>query len=277
MVTVHPTSVVDPRAELAPGVVVGPYCFVEGGVVIGSDTRLESHVTVRNNTTIGERNVFAQGAVIGGDPQDRKWQGEPTYLRIGHDNVVREYVTIHRATGEGNATVVGNRNYLMSFVHLGHNVTVMDDVTMANSVGVSGHVTVEELVTIGGMTGVHQFVRIGRVAMVGGMSRVVRDVPPYMLVEGLEQTVHDINAVGLRRLGVTQESRLALHKACKLIFKSQLGLTHALEIVQREVKQTYEVEYLLWFLERLFRGKNGRGDQNTEPHPPAPLPAVSPL
>lgn len=210
---------------------------------------------------MGARNVIAQGAIIGGDPQDRKFKGEPTFLSIGDDNVFREYVTIHRATGEGKTTVIGDRNYLMAFVHVGHNCHLMNDITMANNVGVSGHVTIENLVTIGGMTGVHQFVRIGKIAMVGGMSRIVRDVPPFMLVEGAEQTVHDINAVGLRRIGVTQESRMALHKACKLLFKSQLGLTNALEIVAREVKSTPEVQDLIKFLERLFEGKNGRGDQ----------------
>ncbi len=241
--------------------VVGPFCYVEKGAVIGQDSRLESHVTVRGGTTMGARNVIAQGAIIGGDPQDRKFKGEPTFLTIGDDNVFREYVTIHRATGEGKTTVIGDRNYLMAFVHVGHNCHLMNDITMANNVGVSGHVTVENLVTIGGMTGVHQFVRIGKIAMVGGMSRIVRDVPPFMLVEGAEQTVHDINAVGLRRIGVTQESRMALHKACKLLFKSQLGLTNALEIVAREVKSTPEVQDLIKFLERLFEGKNGRGDQ----------------
>lgn len=260
----------DSGAELAPDVEIGPFCFVEAGVHIGAGTSLVSHVTVRGGTSIGERNTIAQGAVIGGDPQDRKWAGEPTFLKIGSDNQIREYVTIHRATGEGNSTVVGDRNYFMAFVHLGHNVTVQDDVTMANSVGVSGHVTVEDMVTIGGMTGVHQFVRIGKLAMVGGMSRIVRDVPPFMLVEGLEQIVHDINAVGLRRVGVSQEARLSLHKACKLLFKSRLGLSNALDIVEREVKAGPEVEYLVWFLERLARGKNGRGDQNTDPHPPPP-------
>lgn len=270
MPKVHPTAVVSSKAELAQDVEVGPFCFVEDGVAMGAGTVLESHVTVRSGTTIGQRNTIAQGAVIGGDPQDRKWAGEPTYLQIGDDNNIREYVTIHRATGEGNSTIVGNRCYFMAFVHLGHNVTVHDDVTMANSVGVSGHVTVEEMVNIGGMTGVHQFVRIGKLAMVGGMSRIVKDVPPFMLVEGLEQTVHDINAVGLRRIGVTQESRLALHKACKLLFKSQLGLSNAMGIVAREVKPCPEIDYLIWFLERLFRGKNGRGDQNVEPHPPPP-------
>lgn len=271
MTKIHPSAVVSNKAELASGVEVGPFCYVEDGVTIGEDSHLISHVTVRGGTSIGKRNVISQGSVIGGDPQDRKYSGEPTYLTIGDDNNIREYVTIHRATGEGNSTIVGDRCYFMAFVHLGHNVTICNDVTMANSVGVSGHVTVEDMVNIGGMTGVHQFVRIGKLAMVGGMSRIVRDVPPFMLVEGLEQTVHDINAVGLRRIGVTQESRLALHKACKLLFKSQLGLSNAMEIVDREVKKCPEVDYLVWFLERLFRGKNGRGDQNTEPHPPAPL------
>ena len=261
MTDIHPTSVVETGAEIAEGVVIGPFCYVEKGAVIGQDSRLESHVTVRGGTTMGARNVIAQGAIIGGDPQDRKFKGEPTFLSIGDDNVFREYVTIHRATGEGKTTVIGDRNYLMAFVHVGHNCHLMNDITMANNVGVSGHVTIENLVTIGGMTGVHQFVRIGKIAMVGGMSRIVRDVPPFMLVEGAEQTVHDINAVGLRRIGVTQESRMALHKACKLLFKSQLGLTNALEIVAREVKSTPEVQDLIKFLERLFEGKNGRGDQ----------------
>ncbi|MBS1723688.1 MAG: acyl-ACP--UDP-N-acetylglucosamine O-acyltransferase [Armatimonadetes bacterium] len=275
MTKVHPSAVVAPGANIASGAEIGPFCYVEDGVEIGEGTRLISHVTVRSGTSLGARNVVAQGAVIGGDPQDRKWSGEPTYLRIGDDNVIREYVTIHRATGEGNATVVGDRNQLMAFVHLGHNVVVGSDINIANSVGVSGHVTIEDMVTIGGMTGVHQFVRIGKLAMVGGMSRIVRDVPPFMLVEGLDQGVIDINTVGLRRVGVSQEARLALHKACKLLFRSQLGLSNAMQIVQREVKRTPEIEYLVWFLERLFRGKNGRGDQNVEPHPTAPhVPSV---
>jgi len=259
--TIHPTAVVETGAEVAPGATIGPFCYVEQGVRIGPECRLESHVTIKSGTTMGARNVVAQGAILGGDPQDRKYKGEPTFLSIGDDNVFREYVTVHRATGEGKTTKIGDRNYMMAFVHVGHNCDIMNDITMANGVGISGHVTIENLVTIGGMTGVHQFVRIGKIAMVGGMSKIVRDVPPFMLVQGVDQTVHDINAVGLRRIGVTQESRMALHKACKLLFKSQIGLTNALEIVAREVKSTPEVEELVAFLERLFQGKNGRGDQ----------------
>jgi UDP-N-acetylglucosamine acyltransferase len=261
LANVHPLAYVDPKAELADDVEVGPFCFVQAGAVIGAGTRLESSVTVRGGTTIGKGNLFAQGSIIGGDPQDRKYHGEPTFLRIGDNNVFREYVTIHRATGEGQATVVGNNCYLMAYCHLGHNVTLHDTVTMANSCGISGHCTIEELVTIGGMVGLHQWVRIGKVAMVGGFTKITRDIPPFMLVDGIEQEIRDINAVGLRRYGVSSEGRLALHKACKLLFKSQLGLTNAMETVRREVKMTPEVEMLLRFEERRFRGKNGRGDQ----------------
>jgi UDP-N-acetylglucosamine acyltransferase len=258
---IHALASVHPKAELADDVFVGPFCFVEAGAVLGPGTRLESRVTIRAGVTMGRNNVVADGAVLGGDPQDRKYKNEPTFLKIGDDNVIREFVTMHRATGEGNSTVVGNDCYIMAYCHLGHNVTIHDHVTMANSVGLSGHVTVEELSTIGGMVGVHQFARIGKVAMVGGFTKVTRDVPPFMLADGVDEQVHDINAVGLRRMGVTPESRLALHKACKLLYKSQLNLTTALETVRREVVMTPEVEYLLAFEERRFKGRNGRGDQ----------------
>ena len=260
MPDVHSLAYVDPAATLGEGTVVGPFAVVEAGVVMGADCRIESHATVRGGTTMGDRNTVAHGAVIGGDPQDTKYRGEPTFLRIGDDNTFREYVTVHRATGEGCATTIGDRCYVMAYVHLGHNVTLMDDVVIANNTGVSGHVTVESRVNIGGMTGIHQWTRIGKVAMVGGMARITRDVPPFMMVDG-EDHARDINAVGLRRIGITPSGRQSLHKACKLLFRSQLGLRNAMEIVRREVDVTPEVEYLLDFEERRYRGKNGRGDQ----------------
>jgi UDP-N-acetylglucosamine acyltransferase len=149
----------------------------------------------------------------------------------------------------------------MAFVHLGHNAHITDDCTITNNVGIAGHATIEPMATIGGMAGIHQFVRVGKMAMIGGMSRIVRDVPPFMIVEGQDQTVYDINAIGLRRIGIKPEARLALHKACKLMFKSKLALSNAIEIVRREVPSTDEVEYLIAFMERLYQGKNGRGDQ----------------
>lgn len=261
MPQVHPQAYVDPAAELADDVVVGPFAFVDAGVTVGAGGRIESHATIKRGTRIGERVYVCQGAVLGGDPQDAKYKGEPTFLQIGDDCTFREYVTVHRATGEGRATTVGNHVYLMAYSHLGHNVAVGDHVTIANGSGLSGHVTVEEMSTIGGMVGIHQWTRIGKVAMIGGMTRVVRDVPPFMICEGADMQIHDINAVGLRRMGVTSQSRMALHKACKLLFKSQLGLRNAMEIVRREVAMTDEIQYLLAFEERRYSGKNGRGDQ----------------
>ena len=260
MPDVHPLAAVDPSAILGEGTVVGPFAIVEAGAVIGAECRIDGHATVRAGTTMGDRNVVGHGAVLGGDPQDTKYRGEPTFLRIGDDNTFREYVTVHRATGEGLETVVGDRCYVMAYVHLGHNVTLMDDVVIANNTGVSGHVTIESRANIGGMTGIHQWTRIGKVAMVGGMARIARDVPPFMMVDG-EDNARDINAVGLRRIGITPAGRQSLHKACKLLFRSQLSLRNAMEIVRREVDVTPEVQYLLEFEERRYQGKNGRGDQ----------------
>ncbi len=261
MAEVHPLAVVDPSAELADSVRVGPFCYVEAGVVIGAGTLLDSHVTVKSGTTLGADNVIGQGAILGGDPQDRKYTEEQhTELVIGDRNVIREYCTIHRATGDGKRTTIGNDCYIMAYSHVGHNGTIGDFVTLANNVGLSGHVTIEDYVTFGGMVGVHQFTRIGKSAMVGGMASITRDVPPFVVVAGRDQVV-DINAVGLRRIGITQPARMSLHKAVKLLFKSELGLTRAIETVRREVPSTPEVEYLLAFEERRFRGKNGRGDQ----------------
>lgn len=260
MPTIHPTAVVDSKAEIADDVLIGPFCYVQAGVHLGPGCVLESHASVLGGTHLGARNFLAQGAILGGAPQDRKYKNEPTFLRVGDDNVFREYVTVHRATGEGLSTTVGNRNFLMANVHLGHNCTLFDDITIANNVGCAGHTTIESLVNIGGMAGVHQWARIGRAAMVGGMARITRDVPPFCTVEG-DNRVVDINAVGLRRIGVTAESRIALHKAVKLLFKSQMSLTHAIELVKNEIAMTDEVVELIQFMQRLFEGKNGRGDQ----------------
>lgn len=261
MTEIHPTAIVAKGAEIGRGVFIGPFVVIEGGCKIGDGTIVEAHAVIRHSTTIGERNVIGHGSVIGGDPQDRKYKGERTFLEIGDDNVFREFVTVHRAIGEGKTTRVGNNNYLMALCHLGHNVVLYDQIIMANNVGVSGHVTIEEGVNIGGMTGIHQFVRIGKHAMVGGMSRVTQDVPPFMLTEGTPLRVYDINSIGLRRLGVPPNVRLALHKACKLLFRSEMRLTRAIEAVRREVEISPEVEYLLQFLENIGGGKFGRQDQ----------------
>ena len=261
MAVVHPLSFVAPGAELADDVSIGPFCYVESDVVLGPGTKLDSHAVIKSGTRLGARNFVAQGAVLGGDPQDRKYNNEPTFLDIGDDNIFREYVTIHRANGEGNVTRVGNRCFLMAFVHLGHNCVVEDDVTIANDCGISGHCTLEQFANIGGMTGIHQYVRIGKAAMIQAMSGVNQDMPPYMVSAGRPAETLDINAVGLRRLGVKQDARLNLHRAAKLLFRTRLGLRNAIELVQAEVPPSAEVTYLLEFMERRYSGRNGRGDQ----------------
>jgi UDP-N-acetylglucosamine acyltransferase len=182
--TIHPTAVVDSSAELAPDVAIGPYCVIGRDVVIGRGTRLESHVVIEPYTTLGEECQVRQGTVLGGPPQDHKFRGERSYLVIGNRNIIREFVTIHRASGEDEATRIGDDNMIMAYCHVGHNVWLGNGIIMANQVGMSGHCLVEDRVVFGGIVGLHQFVRIGKFAMIGGMSKVVMDVPPFMLADG---------------------------------------------------------------------------------------------
>ncbi len=261
MTTIHPTAIVDPAAQLGEGVDVGPFVIIESGAVVGDECRLEARAHVRTGCHIGARCVVKSGAILGGDPQDRKWHGEETSLVIGSDNLFGEFVTIHRSNTPDEATIIGSENFLMAFVHVGHNCRLGSHITVANGTGISGHVTIGDHVTIGGMCGVHQFVTIGRRSMVGGLSKIVRDVPPFMLVQGIEQKVHDINALGLRRGGISQTERTALHKACKLLYRSQLATSAAIEIIRREVPMTAEVKELIEFAEQSRAGRNGRGAQ----------------
>lgn len=260
MPKIHSSAVIDPKAELANDIQIGPFCFIEADVYVGEGSRLDSHVTLKNGTRMGKNNVVGHGAVLGSAPQDRKYNGEASLLEIGDNNAIHEYVTIHRGSG-GQVTRIGDGCFLLSFCHLGHNVILGNNVTIGHGVGVSGHVIIDDYAHIGGMAGIHQFVHIGKAAMVGGMSRIVRDVPPFMLVEGREQKIYDINAVGLRRLGFSSAARLALHRACKLMFRSETGLSRAIESVQKEVEQTEEVVELVEFMQRLSLGKNGRAHQ----------------
>lgn len=261
MTQCHPTAIVDSRVELGSDVKIGPFAVIEGRAKIGDGCIIEAHAVICDGVTMGARNKIGHSAVIGGPPQDRKYDSEPTFVEIGNDNTVREFTTIHRATGEGRSTKIGNDNYLMAYTHFGHNITLQNGCTIANNVGVAGHATIEDGVNIGGFVGIHQFTRVGKYSMIGGYSKVNKDVPPFMLVDGSPLQVYDINAIGLRRLGIQPNSRLALHKACKLLFRSHMGMTRAIEAVHREVELTPEVQYLLDFVARTGAGKFGRQDQ----------------
>lgn len=226
---IHPTAVIHPNAKLHRTVGVGPYAVIGENVVISAGTRIGSHVVIDGWTEIGERNQIFPGAAIGLEPQDLKYDGSLSFVKIGNDNRIREYVTINRATGADEMTVIGNGNLLMAYVHVAHNCTIEDRVTIANSVALAGHVKIESMARIGGVLGIHQFVHIGRMAMVGGMSRIDRDVPPYMLVEGNPSRVRSLNLVGLKRAGMTSEDVGYLKKAFRILYRSDLTLHQALE------------------------------------------------
>lgn len=255
---IHETAIIAPSAELGPDVEIGPYCVVGDSVKVGARTVLLAHVVLEPGAIIGEECRIASGAVLGGQPQDAKFSGEQTFLRIGDRNIIREGVTIHRATGEGNVTVVGDDNMIMAYAHIGHNVRIGNHCTIASYVGISGHGVVEDRVVFGGFVGVHQFVRIGKLAMVGGMSRVVQDVAPYLTVQGSPLVPHGLNVVGLRRAGATAEVREQIKHAYRLLYRSNLNLQQALERIAQELPPSEELNYMVDFLKGIKLGRQGR-------------------
>ena len=261
---VHPTAIVAPDAEIGQGVYVGPYSLVESGTRLGDETRLDSHVVVRSGTSIGKRCRIWPHAILGGDPQDVKYHGEETFLEIGDDNIFREMVTIHRATGEGEKTIVGNDNLLMAYAHIGHNCVIGSNVMLSNSCGLSGHVTIEDKTVVGGFVGVHQFVHIGKMCMIGGLSKVVQDVPPFCTCDGRPAKVHGLNIRGLRRNGVNAETRNNVGNAFKLLYRSGLNTSQALERIHAEVPRSETLDYFINFVERVRGGRLGRQDET--PH-----------
>jgi len=215
-------------------------------------------VVIECNTTIGPNCRVMAGAVLGGEPQDYKFHGEPSFLTIGEGNIIREYVTIHRASGDGEATVIGDHNMLMAYCHIGHNCRLGNGITMANMVGISGHTLIEDKVVFGGIVGVHQKVRIGKLAMIGGFSKVVQDVPPFAMADGRPMRVCDLNVIGLRRNGVGPKVRSDLKQAYKLLYRSDLNVTQALEAIENEIEPSEELQYLLDFIRNVRLGFGGR-------------------
>ena len=258
---IHPSSIIDPSAEIHPEASIGPFCTIGEDVKIGAGTVLHANVHILSYVTIGANCQVFTGCVFGGDPQDTKFKGEKSYIEIGDNNILREYVTIHRATGEGCKTYVGNDNMLMAYTHLGHNSTICDFVTIASYGGVSGHVTIEDSATIGGNCGIHQFCSIGKLAMVGGMSGIIADVPPYMMVMGIPSKVYDINARGLRRANISPKVRGELRQAHKLLYRAGLNQAQALEAITEEIESSKELDHLLNFIRKSREGGSGRQNQ----------------
>ena len=255
---IHPTAVVHPMAELGVGVEIGPYAIVGPDVRIGDGTIIGPHVLLEIYTTIGRDCRIGANSVLGGIPQDYKFRGERSFLDIGDNNIIREFCTIHRASGEEESTTIGNNNMLMAYCHIGHNCKLGNWITMANMVGISGHSVIEDRVVFGGMVGVHQNVRIGKLAMIGGLSKVVQDVPPFMMADGRPAKVYDLNVIGLRRSGIPPRVRAALRQSCKLLYLSSLNISQALEVIESEVESSEELTYLLDFIKNIRCGFGGR-------------------
>jgi UDP-N-acetylglucosamine acyltransferase len=250
----HTTAVIHAGAEIGEGCEVGPYCVIGPNVVLGAGCRLHSHVVIDGYTSLGQRNEIFPFASIGLKTQDLKWKGGVTRTQIGDSNTFREYVTIHSATGEGETTVVGSNNHILAYCHLAHNVRVGNHVIMSNVGTLAGHVTVEDHAVIGGLVAIHQFCRVGKMAMIGGCSKVVQDVPPFMLADGNPATTRTINKVGLERRGVTEESQTALKQAYKLLFREGLTVSNALVRIEKELPKLPELEYLIQFARTSERG-----------------------
>jgi UDP-N-acetylglucosamine acyltransferase len=231
---IHETAIVHPGAKLGEDVEVGPYSIIGENVRIGRGTKIWPHVHLEGWTTIGEDCQIFTGATIGNDSKDLKYeQGSRTFAIIGDRNVIREYASISRATGKDDATVIGNDNLLMTFVHVAHDCRIGSNTILASFATLGGHVVIEDKAIIGAQAAFHQFVRVGTMALAGACSKVVQDIPPYMISDGYPASLHGLNVVGLRRNGVSPEARLLLKKAYRLLFRSNLNRTQALGKGQR--------------------------------------------
>jgi len=227
---------------------IGPFSIIGKNVKIGKGTVIHSSVLINGWTTIGENNQMYKGVVIGEWPQDMKYSGEESYVEIGNGNSIREYVTIHRATDKGGSTIIGNNNLVMAYIHVAHNCKLGNEIVIANAVGLAGHIVIEDQAVLGGMCGIHQFARIGKLAMIGGYSKILQDIPPFTLVEGLPVRILGLNIPGLRRRKIPAESRKALKKAVGIITSRKYKRIEALEVIRNEVQVTPEVEHFIEFM-----------------------------
>jgi acyl-[acyl-carrier-protein]--UDP-N-acetylglucosamine O-acyltransferase len=255
---IHPTAVIDPKAELDSSVTVEPYAVIDGLVRIGPETRVCAHATVCGHTTLGARNTIGSFAAIGGPPQDIHYKGEPTELIIGDDNHIREYVSIHRATAKADGkTLIGNNNMIMAYCHIAHDCAIADHVIMANVATLAGHVEIGNHANLGGLVAVHQFCRIGDYAYIGGMSGISLDVPPYVIMEGTrnQMRIAGINKVGLRRAGMDRATIKQLEEAFRILFRSpEILLKDALVQLAEEMNDCAEVQKMVRFFQSSKRG-----------------------
>jgi UDP-N-acetylglucosamine acyltransferase len=251
---IDPRAIVSKKAEIDKNVTIGPYAVIGPSVKIGSGCVIDAGAQIIGNTTIGKNCHIFSYAVIGNVPQDLKYKGEESFLVVGNNNTIREFVTMNVGTDEGSKTIVGNNNLIMAYSHIAHDCVVGSDNVLANCATLAGHVTIEDRVTVGGIVAIHQFCRLGILSMVGGCSKVVQDVPPYSVSDGHPTVVRGLNLIGLRRAKFSQSTISLLKKAFKIIFFDNHPLAKAKELITKEFPQTEEVDYLLKFISSSERG-----------------------
>jgi UDP-N-acetylglucosamine acyltransferase len=251
---IHPTAVVDAGAELGDGCEIGPYCVIGPGVVLGPHSWLQSHVVIEGPSRFGEGNRFFSFCSIGQRTQDLKYAGEPTHLEVGSSNVFREFVTVNRGTAPGSKTTIGSRNHFLAYCHIAHDCTVGNDVIFSNNGTLAGHVEVEDHVVLGGLTAVHQFCRLGRNAMTGGCSKIVQDVPPFLIADGNPARVRGVNTVGLQRGGMRAADIRAIKECYRILYRQDMNVAQAIEQIRGSVEDSPLVEHFASFVEKSSRG-----------------------
>ncbi|MDB6147119.1 MAG: Acyl-[acyl-carrier-protein]--UDP-N-acetylglucosamine O-acyltransferase [Spartobacteria bacterium] len=252
--TIHPTALIDARAEIGPGTTIGPYCIVGPEVTLGPGCWLQHHVTLCGPMQAGARNKFYAYCSIGQQTQDLKYQGEPTYLEIGTDNTFREFVTVNRSTTSEGKTRVGHSGSFLAYSHIGHDCVVGNEVVFSNNGTLAGHVRVDDNAVMGGLTAVHQFCHIGRFAITGGCSKIVQDVPPFMIADGNPATIRGINQVGLERKGFSAETVKLVKEAFRIIYRSKYNTRQAVEAIRQELPVSAEIAEIIDFIEKSERG-----------------------
>ena len=251
---IHPTAIINPKAKIGSGCEIGPYCVIGEHVVLGENCKLHSHVVIDGHTKLGRENEVFPFASIGLKTQDLKWKGGVTRTEIGDGNTFREYVTIHSATGEEEVTRVGSDNHILAYCHVAHNCVLGGHIIMSNVATLAGHVTVEDYAVIGGLAAVHQFCRIGKMAMIGGCSKVVQDVPPFMMADGNPAETRTVNKTGMERNGISEDAQGALRQAYKILFREGLTVSNAIAKVKEQLPPFPEIRHLVQFVRASERG-----------------------
>jgi UDP-N-acetylglucosamine acyltransferase len=251
---IHPSAIVSSHAVLGDRVDIGPFAIVGDGCVIGDDCEIAARATLERDVKLGAGVKVGIGTVLGGAPQDLKYAGEHTTVEIGDGTVIREYSTVNRGTSQSFKTTVGSRCLLMSYVHLAHDCHIGNGVILANGVQLAGHVVIEDKATLSGLSAVHQFARIGRYSFIGGMSRVSKDIPPFLKAVGNPLKLYGLNSVGLQRNGFAEDVLRELKRAYRLFFRSDLNVSQAMQRAETELEMFPEVRELIRFVEASGRG-----------------------